>query len=102
MTKTLYLLQEKYSLKNAKKLKNRVEFFSCRHEKISDLTVTNYGDSLKVRATVASTVYAFTEKYPSAWVFATGSTAVRTRFYRMGISNDYVDIVFIISLHVKI
>ena len=33
---------------------------------INDLSVTNNGDSLKVLATVASTVYAFTEKYPQA------------------------------------
>ena len=39
-------------------------------------------------ATVVSTVYAFTGKYPNAWVFATGSTEVRTRLYRMGISNN--------------
>lgn len=59
---------------------------------ISDLTVTNNGDSLKVLATVASTVYAFTEKYPNAWIFATGSTAVRTRLYRMGITNNLAEI----------
>ena len=35
---------------------------------IDDLSVTNNGDSLKVLATVVSTVYAFTEKYPEAWI----------------------------------
>lgn len=59
---------------------------------LDDLTITNNGDSLKVLATVASTVYAFTGKYPNAWVFATGSTAVRTRLYRMGITNNLVEI----------
>ena len=49
-------------------------------------------DSLKVLATVASTVYAFTEKYPNAWIFATGSTNVRTRLYRMGITNNIEEI----------
>ena len=34
---------------------------------IYDLSVTNNGDSLKVLATVASTVYAFIEKYPNAF-----------------------------------
>lgn len=43
-------------------------------------------------ATVASTVYAFTEKYPEAWIFATGSTTVRTRLYRMGITNNLAEI----------
>lgn len=59
---------------------------------INDLSVTNNGDSLKVLATVASTVYAFTEKHPGAWILATGSTAVRTRLYRMGITNNLAEI----------
>ena len=59
---------------------------------VNDLLITNNGDSLKVLATVASTVYAFTEKYPQAWIFATGSTAVRTRLYRMGITNNLAEI----------
>ena len=33
----------------------------------------------------------FTEEYPDAWIFAVGSTATRTRLYRMGI-NKYFDI----------
>jgi hypothetical protein len=59
---------------------------------IDDLSITNNGDSLKVLTTVASIVYAFTEKYPDAWIFATGSTNVRTRLYRMGITNNLVEI----------
>ena len=59
---------------------------------INDQSVTNNGDSLKVLATVASTVYAFTNKYPEAWILATGSTAVRTRLYRMGITNNLAEI----------
>ena len=59
---------------------------------INDLSVTNNGDSLKVLATVASTVYAFTEKYPNVWILATGSTSVRTRLYRMGITNNLAEI----------
>ncbi len=59
---------------------------------INDISVTNNGDSLKVLATVASTVYAFTEKYPAAWILATGSTSVRTRLYRMGITNNLAEI----------
>lgn len=59
---------------------------------INDLSITNNGDSLKVLTTVASTVYAFTEKYPKSWIFATGSTNVRTRLYRMGISNNLAEI----------
>ncbi len=59
---------------------------------INDISVTNNADSLKVLATVASTVYAFIEKHPEAWIFATGSTAVRTRLYRMGITNNLAEI----------
>lgn len=59
---------------------------------INDLSITNNEDSLKVLATVASTIYAFTQKYPSAWILATGSTSVRTRLYRMGITNNLAEI----------
>jgi len=66
--------------------------YNFETKKIDDLSITNNGDSLKVLATVASTVYAFTEKYPQAWIFATGSTTVRTRLYRMGITNNLAEI----------
>lgn len=59
---------------------------------IDDKTVTNNGDSLKVLATVASTVYAFVERHPKSWIVATGSTEARTRLYRMGITNNLVEI----------
>ena len=59
---------------------------------IDDESITNNGDSLKILATVASTVYAFMDKYPNASVFATGSNSVRTRLYRMGITNNIEEI----------
>lgn len=59
---------------------------------LDDLSITNNGDSQKVLATVASTLYSFTERYPTATVFATGSTTARTRLYRIGISNNLRDI----------
>lgn len=55
---------------------------------VSDTQVTNNGDSQKVLATVAATLYVFTNAYPSATVIATGSTEARTRLYRMGIANN--------------
>lgn len=55
---------------------------------IDDLSITNNNDSQKVLATVARTLYVFTEQYPDAIVFATGSTVARTRLYRMGITNN--------------
>ena len=57
-------------------------------DKLNNKIVTNNGDNKKVLATVVSTLYAFTGRYPNAWVFATGSSGVRTRLYRMGISNN--------------
>ncbi len=55
---------------------------------ISDLSVTNNNDSKKVLATVAATLYAFTDSHPGATIIATGSTEARTRLYRIGISNN--------------
>jgi hypothetical protein len=66
--------------------------FDEKNNSINDISITNNGDSTKVLATVASTVYAFVEKYPNAWIFATGSTSVRTRLYRMGIANNIEEI----------
>jgi hypothetical protein len=57
-------------------------------DEINDKIVTNNGDSRKVLATVVSTIYAFSGRYPETWIFATGSTEVRTRLYRMGITNN--------------
>jgi len=54
---------------------------------IDDTVISNNEDSEKVLATVVATVYAFTEKYPDTWIYATGSTKSRTRLYRMGITR---------------
>jgi hypothetical protein len=59
---------------------------------ISDIVISNNQDSRKVLATVALTVYKFCEKYPDCYVFATGSTPTRTRLYRIGITNNLVEI----------
>ena len=59
---------------------------------IDDMAITDNGDSEKVLATVVAAVYAFCDLFPKAWIYATGSTAARTRLYRMGI-NKYFDIV---------
>ena len=66
--------------------------FNEETKKIDDFSITNNDDSIKVLATVVSTVYAFTEKYPKAWIFATGSTIVRAWLYRMGITNNLAEI----------
>ncbi len=59
---------------------------------IDDKVVTDNEDSEKVLASVVAAIYSFCEKIPNALVYATGSTAARTRLYRMGI-NKYYDIV---------
>jgi len=59
---------------------------------IDDKVISDNGDIEKVLATVVAAVYAFADKYPDVWVYATGSTASRTRLYRMGI-NKYFKIV---------
>ncbi|HEY5326838.1 MAG TPA: hypothetical protein VIJ27_07545 [Mucilaginibacter sp.] len=58
---------------------------------IDDSIVTDNGDSEKVLATVVAAIYAFCDRFPEAWIYATGSTATRTRLYRMGI-NKYFEI----------
>lgn len=54
---------------------------------INDKVITDNGDSEKVLATVASTIYAFTARNPKIYVYITGSNDARTRLYRMGISK---------------
>ncbi|MEZ0543179.1 DUF6934 family protein [Fibrella arboris] len=60
---------------------------------IDDLVISNNGDTDKVLATVVAALYAFFEKYPDAYVYATGSTVARTRLYRMGITRFYDEVV---------
>jgi hypothetical protein len=59
---------------------------------IDDTTITNNGDSLQVLATVAATVYAFTDKHPKAMVYARAASKARQRLYRMGINNYLTEI----------
>jgi len=53
---------------------------------LNDSTITNNGDRNIILATVAKSVYLFTEKYPNKLVFFKGSTVGRTRLYRRAIS----------------
>ena len=55
---------------------------------IDDLVVTNNNDSKKVLATVAATLFKFTDHHPEAYVIAIGSNLARTRLYRIGITNN--------------
>jgi hypothetical protein len=60
---------------------------------IDDLSISNNGDSDKVLATVVAALYAFFNKHPTAFVYATGSTRARTRLYRIGITRFYQEII---------
>jgi hypothetical protein len=61
-------------------------------DEFDDKSISDNKDSLKVLATVAATVFSFTEQYKDVLVFATGSTSARTRLYRIGISNNLEEI----------
>ena len=58
---------------------------------LDDLDVSDNGDTEKILATVVAAVYAFLDSHPTAYVYAQGSTKVRTRLYRMGINRFYKD-----------
>ncbi len=59
---------------------------------LNDMAVSNNGDTDKVLATVVASLYAFFDRYPNAFVYATGSTASRTRLYRIGITRFYEEV----------
>ena len=54
-------------------------------DEIDDLSITNNGDRNKVLATVARVVEIYTSKYPERLIYFRGSTAQRTRLYRMAV-----------------
>jgi hypothetical protein len=66
---------------------------------INDGVISNNKDGNKVLATVVATVYAFTERHPNAWIYATGSTKSRTRLYRMGLTKYLSEIKEIFDLY---
>jgi len=82
-----------YKQTNLKGIYN-LAFGDKDHEtgEIDDTAISNNGDSEKVLTTVVATLYAFTDKYQGAWVYATGSTKARTRLYRMGITKHLSDV----------
>ena len=63
-----------------------------RTGEINDKIITDNGDSEKVLATVAATIYAFIAEKPTCYVYITGSNEARTRLYRMGISKYFNEI----------
>ncbi|MFY7734415.1 MAG: DUF6934 family protein [Bacteroidia bacterium] len=65
----------------------------------SDKTVTNNEDMEKVMATVIRTMLRFFEKYPTKMVSVEGSTAERTRLYRIIISRELSEIEKIFTIY---
>ena len=61
-------------------------------EDFDDKIVSNNGDRQKVLATVAATIYDFTDKNPTAFLVVKGSSLSRTRLYRINISNFWEEI----------
>ena len=59
---------------------------------VNDEIITNNGDGQKVLATVVSTIYSVTGRNPEAYIYATGSSESRTRLYRMGITNNLIEL----------
>lgn len=59
---------------------------------IDDLAVSANNDSKKILATVASAVTEFLQKHPDNYIYASGSTAARSRLYKIGISNNLEEI----------
>jgi hypothetical protein len=69
-------------------------FGNLRDDGTIDDTATNDNkDRDKILATVAAAVFDFTERYPSSYIFFTGSSKERTRLYRMAISLNYEELV---------
>ena len=62
------------------------------YQTIDDRAVTNNGDTDRVLATVAFTIYAFYQEYPDANVYLSGSTASRTRLYQININKFHAHI----------
>lgn len=54
-----------------------------------DLIVTDNQDRDKVLATVASTVYIFTNRHPKASIIFSGTSTARNRLYRMAINKYF-------------
>jgi hypothetical protein len=63
-----------------------------RTDSFDDFAVTDNLDTRKVLATVASTIFTFSAKYPNAVIIATGSTPPRTRLYQILIALNLSEI----------
>jgi hypothetical protein len=60
--------------------------------RMDDIAVSNNNDTIKILATVAHAVSDFTERYPNAIIYATGSSDARNRLYQMSINKFWNEI----------
>lgn len=69
---------------------------------IDDYRVTNNGDRNQILATIVMIVSEYTRRYPERWVYFRGSTAERTRLYRMavGLNLEELSLEFVIYAEV--
>ena len=51
--------------------------------------ISDNGDRDKILATIASTAFRFTDKYPDSSIYFSGSNKIRTRLYQMAINHAY-------------
>jgi hypothetical protein len=66
---------------------------------INDEIITDNKDTLKVLATVASTIYSFCDKFGNHFIYARGSTPARTRLYQMEILKQLDEIRLYFNLY---
>ncbi|MBT1690496.1 DUF6934 family protein [Dawidia soli] len=57
-----------------------------------DKVVTSNGDRDKILATIAQIVDRYTTRYPRRWLYLRGSTAARSRLYRMAINANLAEL----------
>lgn len=65
---------------------------SAETDKIDDAVISNNHDRDLVLATVANTIFDFTNHYGNHYIYATGSTTSRTRLYQIGIAGLLTEI----------
>jgi hypothetical protein len=61
-------------------------------EYVDDNEISDNNDRNKLLATIALTVYAFTNKYPYKKIYLRGNDKIRTRLYQMAINHAYVEL----------
>lgn len=66
--------------------------YNALKEEVSDTSITNNGDTVKVLGTVIQIILAFFKFYPYAILDITGSTPIRMKLYQRIIKNNKAEI----------